>query len=63
MPRILETPHFKTKQEEANWWDNNPDALLAAFQEAATEGTLTRGTLKKSGDTTSTTLRLDLSLS
>ena len=59
MPKMLETPNFKTEQEEAAWWDSNPDALLAAFKEAAQNGTLTRGTLKKRGETPTTTIRLD----
>ena len=59
MAKILETPDFKSEQEEAEWWDNNQALVLKEFEQAAKEGTLTRGTLARRGQTPTTTIRLD----
>jgi predicted DNA binding CopG/RHH family protein len=50
---------FKSEEDEANWWDRQPDEALAAeFIKAAEEGTLTRGTVACKGVTPTTTIRL-----
>ncbi len=60
MPKILDTPDFKSEKEEAEWWDNNEALILREFEEAAANGTLTHGTLaKRLGITPTTTIRLD----
>ena len=60
MPKILDTPDFKSYEEEADWWDNNQDLILREFQEAAKDGTLQHGTVaKRIGVTPTTTIRLD----
>ena len=59
MKDTLQTPEFKAEADEAVWFDKNEDALLKQFQEAAKEGTLTRGTLVRRGLTPSTTIRLN----
>jgi predicted DNA binding CopG/RHH family protein len=59
MAKILETPDFKTEQEEADWWANNQSLLLKEFQQAAKDGTVGRGTLARRGQTPTTTIRLD----
>ena len=60
MPKILDTPDFKSEKEEADWWDNNQALILREFEEAARDGTLTRGTVaKRAGLTPTTTIRLD----
>ena len=35
MQKKLETPEFKSEQEEALWWNNNQDLLLHEFAKAA----------------------------
>jgi predicted DNA binding CopG/RHH family protein len=52
-------PQFQNDEEEAQWWDANPDIVLNAFVEAANTGTLGRGSLAKRGQTPTTTIRLD----
>jgi predicted DNA binding CopG/RHH family protein len=59
MAKILETPEFKTEEEEANWWSANQSLLLTEFQQAAKDGTIGRGTLARRGTTPTTTIRLD----
>ena len=60
MPKILDTPDFKSEKEEAEWWDNNEALILREFEEAAANGTLTHGTVaKRLGITPTTTIRLD----
>ena len=59
MKDTLQTPEFKTEAEEAAWFDSNEDALLKQFEQAAKEGTLTRGTLARRGLTPPTTIRLN----
>ena len=55
----LQTPEFKSEADEARWYEQNQDVLLAEFKEAAKEGTLGRGSLAKRGLTPTTTIRLD----
>ena len=60
MPKILDTPDFQNHKEEADWWDNNQALILREFEEAAKDGSLTRGTvMKRAGLTPTTTIRLD----
>ncbi len=59
MNNTLKTPEFKSEKEEREWFENNQDELLAQFQQAAKEGTLTSGTLARRGSTPQTTIRLD----
>lgn len=51
MPTMLNTPEFRSEQEEAEWWDSSEGraAILKGFQDAQREGTVGCGTLKKSG--------------
>jgi hypothetical protein len=55
----LKTPEFKSEEEEALWWENNPEFILKQFETAAKDGTLGRGTLVRRGQTPTTTIRLD----
>jgi hypothetical protein len=59
MAKILETPEFKTEEEEADWWAANQARLLKEFQQASEDGTVGRGTLARRGVTPTTTIRLD----
>src|SRR5690242_2046593 len=49
---------FKSEEDEANWWDQQQDALAEEFQRAAAEGTLGHGTAARKGATPTTTIRL-----
>lgn len=55
----LQIPEFKNEEQEAQWWAENPDAILAQFESAAAEGRLGRGTTARRGLTPTTTIRLD----
>jgi predicted DNA binding CopG/RHH family protein len=59
MKKGLDTTDFKTEEEEAQWWDDNPGLVLSQFEEAAKSGTLGQGTLARRGQTPTTTIRLD----
>lgn len=60
MNKTPKIPEFKTEKEEADWFDSHQDVVLALFQQAAKDGTLTRGTLAaRRGVTPPTTIRLD----
>lgn len=59
MAETLKIPQFETEGEEARWWAQNPDLLAHAFQRAASEGKLGRGTVARRGNTPTTTIRLD----
>lgn len=59
MKKTLNTPEFKTEAEEAVWWDSHPDETLAVFEQAAKDGTLGRGTLKRRAQAVATSIRLD----
>jgi hypothetical protein len=43
MDKLLDIPHFENEEEEANWWFENRDKVTAAFERAAKEGRLRRG--------------------
>jgi len=43
MSNVLQTPDFKSEEEEALWWYQNQDLVLAEFEQAAKEGTLAGG--------------------
>ncbi len=58
MAQLLNTPEFKSPEEEAAWWDANQTTVESLFTAAAAEGTLQRGTLAKRGNTPTTTIRL-----
>lgn len=60
MAKKIEIPEFKSEAEEADWWPANQDAFLSAFEEAAKNGTVKRGGIAQSGQTPTTTIRLDL---
>ena len=49
MAHVFDTPDFKNEQEKAEWWDSHEDEIMAAFEEAAKNGTLGRGTLMRDG--------------
>jgi predicted DNA binding CopG/RHH family protein len=59
MQEDLKKQSFKSEAEEAQWWDDNQDALVEAFQQAATDGQLGHGTVARRGKTPTTTIRLD----
>ena len=60
MPETLKTPEFKNEQEEAEWWDSSEGkaAILKGFQDAQSDGTLSRATLKKGSLTPTKTIGL-----
>jgi predicted DNA binding CopG/RHH family protein len=60
MSKMLETPEFKSEEEEAVWWAKNQSLVLREFKKAAEDGTLRRGTVAGRGQTPTTTIRLDL---
>ena len=43
MDKLLDIPHFANEEEEANLWFENQDKVTAAFERAAQEGRLRRG--------------------
>lgn len=49
---------FKSEEDEANWWDQQQDALADEFERAAVEGKLGHGTAARKGATPTTTIRL-----
>jgi predicted DNA binding CopG/RHH family protein len=55
----LKVPKFENESDEAKWWDSHTDDISNAFERAAAEGSLGRGTAKKKGTTPTTTIRLD----
>jgi hypothetical protein len=59
MPRTLQTPDFKSEEEEARWWADNQSLLLNEFEAAAKDGILGRATVIRRGQTPTTTIRLD----
>ena len=50
---------FKSEAEEAQWWFDHRDDVAMEFEAAATNGTLTHGTVMRRGATPTTTIRLD----
>ncbi len=59
MQEDLKKQSFKSEAEEAQWWDDNQDALVDAFEQAAIDGQLGHGTVARRGKTPTTTIRLD----
>jgi predicted DNA binding CopG/RHH family protein len=55
----LDIPDFENEDQEAKWWAENPDFILARFETAAAENKLGRGTAVRRGMTPTTTIRLD----
>jgi predicted DNA binding CopG/RHH family protein len=55
----LQVPNFENEDQEARWWAENPDFILARFESAAAENRLGRGTAARRGATPTTTIRLD----
>lgn len=49
MAKKLKNPEFKSEAEEVRWYEKNLDALLAAFKDAAKDGTRGCGSLAKRG--------------
>ncbi len=59
MPETRTFPDFKSEAEEAEWWDTHEDESMAAFEQAASEGRLGRGTVARKACLPTTTIRLD----
>jgi predicted DNA binding CopG/RHH family protein len=59
MSEELKIPDFKNEAEEAKWWADHQDEVAEAFERAAREGRLGRGTVVRKGPTPTTTIRLD----
>jgi len=59
MAEDLKTPNFASEAEEARWWADHQDDIAGAFQKAAAEKRLGRGTVARKGTTPTTTIRLD----
>jgi predicted DNA binding CopG/RHH family protein len=57
--RRVTIPKFASEAEEAKWWFEHPDVLLAEFKSAAAEGRLGKGTAVRRAQTPTTTIRLD----
>jgi predicted DNA binding CopG/RHH family protein len=55
----FQIPDFENEEQEAKWWAENPDFILARFESAAAENRLGRGTAARRGMTPTTTIRLD----
>lgn len=55
----IQIPEFENEDQEAQWWAQNPDFILAQFESAAAENRLGRGTAARRGLTPTTTIRLD----
>jgi len=50
-------PDFKSEAEEAEWWDTHEDESMAAFEQAAAEGRLGRGTTARKAGLPTTTVQ------
>ena len=59
MPETRTFPDFKSEAEEAEWWDSHEEDTIQAFEKAATEGRLGRGTAARQAALPTTTIRLD----
>jgi predicted DNA binding CopG/RHH family protein len=59
MPENRIFPDFKSEAEEAEWWDTHEDESMKAFEQAAAEGRLGRGTTARKAGLPTTTIRLD----
>jgi|GEM_PF-390807 len=51
--------NFKNEAEEAKWWFDNQDLVADAFEKAAANGTLGRGTSVRKAAVPTTTIRLE----
>jgi predicted DNA binding CopG/RHH family protein len=63
--RELNTPKLANEKEEARWWAAHQRDIAKAFEAAAREGRVRRGSSARTGATPTTTIRLepeDLSL-
>lgn len=58
MRKEFQKKNFKSEEEEANWWDQQQDALADEFEYAAAKGKLGHGTVARKGITPTTTIRL-----
>ncbi|HTV05853.1 MAG TPA: hypothetical protein VME86_10845 [Acidobacteriaceae bacterium] len=58
MRKEFQKKNFKNEEDEANWWDQNQDALADEFERATAEETLGHGTVARKGATPTTTIRL-----
>lgn len=60
MAKKVSKPALTSEQEEAQWWPKQEDRIADAFERAAGDGTLRRGTLaRRMGAISPTTIRLD----
>lgn len=59
MTKRLDTPNFRSEEEEANWWDSNQGMIGETFEQAAKDGTLGHGTVAQRAGIPTTTIRLD----
>lgn len=60
MANKAKNPTFANEAEEAQWWPRQEAKIADAFEKAAKDGTLRRGTLaKRMGAIPPTTIRLD----
>jgi predicted DNA binding CopG/RHH family protein len=59
MSEEFKVPKFKNESEEAQWWHSQGKNITRAFEQAAVEGRLGRGTAKRKGATPTTTIRLE----
>lgn len=59
MQEELKKQNFKSEAEEADWWDDNQNSLVAEFQQAASDGRLSHGSVARKGKIPTTTIRLD----
>jgi predicted DNA binding CopG/RHH family protein len=59
MPEKRTIPDFKSEAEEAEWWDTHEEESIQAFEQAAAEGRLGRGTTARRAGLPTTTIRLD----
>jgi hypothetical protein len=55
----FKVPKFATEAAEARWWASHQAEIATAFQKAAGDGRLGRGTVVRKGSTPTTTIRLD----
>lgn len=58
MDQKLKIPKFQTEAEEADWYPQNEEAIMRAFETASADGTLRRVKAQRAA-TQPVTLRLD----
>lgn len=60
MGKKFDKPAFASEKEEAQWWPSQESKIADAFEKAAAEGRLQRGTVaRRLGAIPPTTIRLD----